>query len=99
LVAFEEQDSIIRENLAAVYEEEENWSEAAKLLRGILDGGGQIFEDEYKANIYIKIAQLYLEDEDNVNAETYLNKASLLKKKRSYVAITIQGMFWSDFGL
>jgi len=81
LVAFEEQDSIIRENLAAVYEEEENWSEAAKLLRGILDGGGQIFEDEYKANIYIKIAQLYLEDEDNVNAETYLNKASLLKKK------------------
>lgn len=34
-VAFEEQVSTIRENLAKVYEEEESWGEAAKCLREI----------------------------------------------------------------
>eukprot|EP01090_Pellita_catalonica_P000623 TRINITY_DN10429_c0_g1_i1.p1 TRINITY_DN10429_c0_g1~~TRINITY_DN10429_c0_g1_i1.p1 ORF type:complete len:388 (+),score=83.39 TRINITY_DN10429_c0_g1_i1:58-1221(+) len=82
LVAFEEQDSIIRENLADVYEEEENWNEAATLLRGIqVDIAAQIFGEDYRSNIYIKIAQLYLEDEDNVNAEIFLKKASLLDRK------------------
>jgi COP9 signalosome complex subunit 4 len=35
VVAFEEQVSIIRENLAAIYEEQEEWIEAAKTLIGI----------------------------------------------------------------
>ena len=34
-VAFEEQLAIIRENLANVYEEREEWTEAAKVLAGI----------------------------------------------------------------
>ena len=29
----------------------------------------------YKLNIYIKIAQLYLEDDDAVSAETFINRA------------------------
>lgn len=33
---------------------------------------------EYKGNIYVKIAQLYLEEEESVNAETYINRASIL---------------------
>ncbi len=30
-------------------------------------------------NVYIKIAQLYLEDEDHVAAEAYVNRAGLLQ--------------------
>lgn len=33
-----------------------------------------------KLEIYLKIAQLYLEDEDPVQAEVYINRASLLHK-------------------
>jgi len=35
VVAFEEQLSIVRENLAAIFEEREEWTDAAKVLAGI----------------------------------------------------------------
>lgn len=38
---------------------------------------------ETKLETYLKIAQLYLEDEDHVQAEIYLNRASLLHKSES----------------
>lgn len=41
VVAFEEQISILRENLSAIYEEEGDWVEAAKLLVGIPLESGQ----------------------------------------------------------
>ena len=34
-------------------------------------------------NVYIKIAQLYLEDEDHVTAEAYVNRAGLLQAEVS----------------
>ena len=34
---------------------------------------------DYKMETYLKIAQLYLEDEDPVQAEAYINRASLLQ--------------------
>jgi len=34
--------------------------------------------NEEKLNVYLKIAQLHLEDEDEVNAEAYINRASQL---------------------
>lgn len=34
---------------------------------------------DYKLETYLKIAQLYLEDEDPVQAEAYINRASLLQ--------------------
>jgi len=78
-VAFEEQISIIRENLAKLYEGEEEWREAAKILIGIpLDTGQRVLDPEYKVNIYVKIAQLYLEDDESVQAEAYINRASEL---------------------
>jgi len=78
-VAFEEQVSIIRENLAQVYEEEEDWAEAAKCLRDIpLDTGNRVVDDEKKVNIYVKIAQLYLEDDESVQADVYINRAATL---------------------
>jgi len=75
-VAFEEQVSVIRTQLAKIYEEEEEWKEAAKVLMAIpLD---RVLEPEYKVNIYVKIAQLNLEDDESVQAETYINRASEL---------------------
>lgn len=79
VVAFEEQVSIIREHLASVYQDEEEWAEAASCLRAIpLDTGNRVLDPEYKVNIYVKIAQLYLEDDEAVQAETFLNRASIL---------------------
>jgi COP9 signalosome complex subunit 4 len=37
-----------------------------------------VLDPEYKVNIYVKIAQLYLEDDEAVQAETFLNRASIL---------------------
>jgi len=79
VVAFEEQVSVIRVNLAKLYEGEEEWKEAAKILIAIpLDTGQRVLEPEYKVNIYVKIAQLYLEDDESVQAEAYINRASEL---------------------
>lgn len=78
-VAFEEQISIIRVDLAKLYEEEEEWRDAAKILIAIpLDTGQRVLEPEYKVNIYVKIAQLFLEDDESVQAEAYINRASEL---------------------
>ena len=79
VVSFEEQVSVIREELATIYEKEENWSEAAKMLSGIpLDSGIRVLDDNYKVQKYIKIAQLFLEDDEPVSAEGSINRASLL---------------------
>ena len=34
---------------------------------------------DYKLETYLKIARLYLEDDDAVQAEAYINRASLLQ--------------------
>eukprot|EP00899_Mesostigma_viride_P016333 jgi/Mesvir1/24700/Mv21983-RA.1 len=78
-VSFEEQATVMREGLAKVYESEEMWSSAAKVLGGInLDLGTRGMDDEYRLDKYVKIALLYLEDDDAVSAETYIKKASFL---------------------
>jgi len=79
VVAFEEQVSSIRVQLAAIYEEEENWREAAKILVAIpLDTGQRFLSAEEKVDIYVKIARLYLEDEESVQAEAFINRAAEL---------------------
>ena len=40
--------------------------------------GVRLVEPEYKLAKYVKISMLYLEDDDAVNAETYIKKASTL---------------------
>jgi len=79
VVAFEQQVSQIRLALAKLYEEEEEWKEAAKVLIAIpLDSGQTVLDPEYKVNIYVKISQLYLEDDESVQAEAYINRAAEL---------------------
>eukprot|EP01099_Mayorella_cantabrigiensis_P003700 TRINITY_DN2796_c0_g1_i4.p2 TRINITY_DN2796_c0_g1~~TRINITY_DN2796_c0_g1_i4.p2 ORF type:complete len:387 (+),score=99.16 TRINITY_DN2796_c0_g1_i4:101-1261(+) len=77
VVRFEEQVSVIRENLARLYEQEEEYSEAARVLNGIpLESTQRILTDDYKVNIYIKIAQLYLEDDEAAKAAPFISKAA-----------------------
>jgi len=77
LSAFEEQLTIIRTNLSAVYEDEEDWKTAARVLSGI-SLVGRTLDPDYKVGTYVKIAQLYLEDDDSVSAESYINRAAEL---------------------
>ncbi|KAI9615529.1 hypothetical protein H4Q26_011470 [Puccinia striiformis f. sp. tritici PST-130] len=78
-VRFEEQISSLRESLASLLEAQEDWSEAAKALQGIpLDGTHRNVSQDYRLNTYIRIVRLLLEDDNATNAESYLNRASLL---------------------
>ena len=56
------QVSLIRETLSKVYESEEEWSLAAKMLAGIpLESGIRVLDDNYKVEKYIQIAMLFLQ--------------------------------------
>ncbi|KAI8088894.1 uncharacterized protein BX664DRAFT_279535 [Halteromyces radiatus] len=79
VVSFEEPLSQLREKLATIYEQEEDFLEAAKILQGIaLDSGHRSISDDYKLQIYIRIVRLLLEEDEAVAAEAYLNRAGLL---------------------
>ncbi|KAJ3120247.1 COP9 signalosome complex subunit 4 [Nowakowskiella sp. JEL0407] len=94
VAAFEEQISLVREKLAAILENDENWTEAAKILQGIpLDSGHRTISDDYKLRIYLHIARLLLEDEDATMAETYLSRASLLIPTTKELVIQLQYKF------
>eukprot|EP01121_Diplochlamys_sp_Union-15-3_P016939 TRINITY_DN5869_c0_g1_i3.p1 TRINITY_DN5869_c0_g1~~TRINITY_DN5869_c0_g1_i3.p1 ORF type:complete len:413 (-),score=74.42 TRINITY_DN5869_c0_g1_i3:16-1227(-) len=82
VVAFEEQVSQIRENLANIYERAEEHLKAAAVLKGIpLESGQRVLDPKYKATIYIRIARLYLEEDEAYQAEIFINKASILISK------------------
>ncbi|BDA48473.1 COP9 signalosome complex subunit 4 [Coccomyxa sp. Obi] len=79
VVSYEEQVTAIREQLAELLEDEEDWAKAAKVLAGIdLDSGMRVLDNEYKLRQNIKIAMLYLEDDDAVSAEMFIKKAATL---------------------
>lgn len=78
-VSYEEQSTALREQLASVYQSQEEWSKAAQTLAGIdLESGMRVIDPEYKLGMCVKIAMLYLEDEDAVGAETFIKRASSL---------------------
>uniref|UniRef100_A0A0A9X562 COP9 signalosome complex subunit 4 n=1 Tax=Lygus hesperus TaxID=30085 RepID=A0A0A9X562_LYGHE len=80
VISFEEQVASIRQHLASIYEREQNWKDAANVLVGIpLETGQKQYTVDYKLETYMKIARLYLEDDDPVQAEAYINRASLLQ--------------------
>lgn len=80
VISFEEQVASIRQHLADIYERTQNWREAAAVLVGIpLETGQKQYTVDYKLETYLKIARLYLEDDDPVQAEAFINRASLLQ--------------------
>jgi len=78
VIRFEDQVTKLRVRLGNIYEVEEAYIEAAKTLSSIPLEGGRVLDSAYKVDIYVKIAQLYLEVEDSIQAETYINRASIL---------------------
>lgn len=78
----EEQDSQIREILAAAYESQEEYSAAARALSGInIDSSQRLVSDAAKARLWIRIVRYYLEDDDTTNAEGFLNRIKNLPSK------------------
>ena len=80
VISFEDQVGAIRQHLADIYEREQNWKQAALVLVGIpLETGQKQYSADYKLETYLKIARLYLEDEDHVQGEAYINRAAQLQ--------------------
>ncbi|XP_063855982.1 protein lin-54 homolog isoform X5 [Scylla paramamosain] len=80
VISFKEQVASIRQHLADIYERESSWREAAAVLTGIpLETGQKQYSVDYKLETYLKIARLYLEDDDPVQGEAYINRASILQ--------------------
>jgi len=94
VVGFEEQVHIIRENLANLYYSEGDFLESAKILRGIpIDSSQRVLTDEEKAALYVKIAQLYLEEDEWVDAEQFINKASLINIRNKVMVLKYKSCF------
>ena len=80
VISFEDQVGAIRQRLADIYEREQNWRQAAQVLVGIpLETGQKQYTVSYKLETYLKIARLYLEDEDPVQGEAFINRAAQLQ--------------------
>ena len=80
VISFEDQVGLIRQHLADIYEKEQNWKQAAQVLVGIpLETGQKQYTVDYRLETYLKIARLYLEDEDPVQGEAYINRAAQLQ--------------------
>merc|ERR1719343_911343 len=79
VVSFEEEDFVIRELLSEVYQAEGEWAEAANCLAAInLETGTRCRTPLQKAEKYVKIAELYLEDDDSVSADTFCTRAAMV---------------------
>ncbi|XP_030484030.1 COP9 signalosome complex subunit 4 isoform X1 [Cannabis sativa] len=91
VVSFEEQVLIIREKLAELYESEQQWSKAAHMLSGIdLDSGMRMIDDTFRLSKCVQVARLYLEDDDAINAEAFINKASFLVSNSQQEVLNLQ---------
>lgn len=91
--SFDEQDMRLRMILADAYIDSEQWTAGARMLQGVsLDSSQVRVEDQTKAEIWIKICRLYLEADDPVTGESYLNrvKALLHTIHDPYLHVTFQ---------
>ncbi|XP_060855089.1 COP9 signalosome complex subunit 4-like [Metopolophium dirhodum] len=78
-VHFEFHLSIVCNHLSCIYEKEENWKEAANLLASIPAESYYRFSVDFELELYMKIARLYMEDDEPLLAEPYVKKASVLQ--------------------
>lgn len=77
--SFEEQISAVREALATKLEQEQAFLEAARVLQGLsLESGGRQVSDDYKLRTYIRIVRCLLEEDQAVDADAYLSRATAL---------------------
>merc|ERR1712020_844289 len=98
VISFEDQVGLIRQHLADIYEKEQNWKQAAQVLVGIpLETGQKQYTVDYRLETYLKIARLYLEDEDPVQGEAYINRAAQLQTQTRNDHLQIIYKVKSDF--
>lgn len=91
VVSFEEEDYVIRELLADVFQAEGDWAEAAKCLAAInLETGSRCRTSQQKAEKYVKIAELYLEDDDAVSADTFCTRAAMVMHEVESVPLSLR---------
>lgn len=77
--------------LSELYEKLGELREAASTLTGIpIESGQRQYSDEMKITIYLRIAWLYLEEDDPVQAEAYVNRASVLHLNPSNEELSIR---------
>ncbi|ORY82708.1 hypothetical protein BCR37DRAFT_342041, partial [Protomyces lactucae-debilis] len=87
---FEEQISLLRETLATVFEGQHDFMEAARMLQAIsLESGQRSISDNQKLNIYIRILRCLLEEDEAIEADAYLNRASHLVTPTTDPAILV----------
>merc|ERR1712032_1451081 len=91
VVSFEEEDFVIRELLSEVFQAEGDWNEAAKCLAAInLEAGTRCRTSLQKAEKYVKIAELYLEDDDPVSADTFCARAAMVMHEVEDVPLNLR---------
>lgn len=80
-ISFEDQVTSFRQFLSEIYESERDWKKAANILSGIpLETSQKQYQNDFKLKTYVKIAELYLEEADSVQAEINLSRAAALEK-------------------
>jgi COP9 signalosome complex subunit 4 len=78
-ISFEDQISVVRLQLADLYEKEKEWSKACEVLMQIpLDSGHRTVSQEVKVKVYLKIISHLLKEHNATLAEVYIGKVSLL---------------------
>ena len=79
VTSFEEEDAKIREQLAEAFAAKRDFYTAAKTLAVInLEGSSRSISPEEKAETYVKVAEFFIEADDNVSAESYNSKAAMI---------------------
>lgn len=91
---FEEQDSIIRDKLANIYENEGDNGKAASILQQVkIESSQRLIKDEDKLTLYIRIMRNLLEVDETVTAETYMNRAqSIIHKAKDSLTTLLFNM-------
>lgn len=80
-ISFEDQVTNYRQFLSQIYENENDWKKAAGMLTGIpLETSQRQYQNDFKLKTYCKITELYLKEEDSVQAEINLSRAAILEK-------------------
>lgn len=79
VTSFEEEDAIIRDQLAEVLSAKGDFIGAAQVLTVInMEGSSKNYTSAEKCEKYVQIAELFLEGDDSVSAESYISKSSMI---------------------
>eukprot|EP00285_Hemiselmis_virescens_P000630 CAMPEP_0173414480 /NCGR_PEP_ID=MMETSP1356-20130122/84350_1 /TAXON_ID=77927 ORGANISM="Hemiselmis virescens, Strain PCC157" /NCGR_SAMPLE_ID=MMETSP1356 /ASSEMBLY_ACC=CAM_ASM_000847 /LENGTH=429 /DNA_ID=CAMNT_0014376663 /DNA_START=35 /DNA_END=1324 /DNA_ORIENTATION=- len=91
LSSFEEPFSIISEKMADILQGDEDWAGAASVLSQIpLTSSQRNISDDYKAKMYVRIAMLYLEADDEVNADTFVGRSHAIVGKGDFTNLEVK---------